>query len=67
MAFAEGPSVSRCIREAVEHHVAGRRSDPEFESRSAGGSRSAKRRTGKSGAPDRVIGGPRCVSVPVPS
>lgn len=31
VAFAEGLSVSRCIREAVEHHVASRRSDPDFE------------------------------------
>lgn len=31
VAFAEGLSVSMCIREAVEHHVASRRSAPDFE------------------------------------
>jgi predicted DNA-binding protein len=31
VAYAEGLSVSRCIREAVEHHVASRRSGPDFE------------------------------------
>jgi predicted DNA-binding protein len=31
VAYAEGLSVSRCIREAVEHHVASRRSAPDFE------------------------------------
>jgi predicted DNA-binding protein len=36
VAFAEGLSVSRCIREAVEHHVASRRSDPDFEERIKG-------------------------------
>jgi predicted DNA-binding protein len=31
VAYAEGLSVSRCIREAVEHHVASRKSDPDLE------------------------------------
>jgi predicted DNA-binding protein len=31
VAYADGLSVSMCIREAVEHHVARRRSAPNFE------------------------------------